>query len=511
MKIIALAAILTAGRAFGANQSIHEFPEGFLFGAATSAYQIEGAWDVDGKGASMWDDFTHHNPELISGGANGDDACQSYYKYREDIQAAKALGLDFYRFSISWSRIMPDGLPNNINQKGIDYYNNVIDELISNEIQPMVTMFHWDMPRFLQDLGGFANEITVTYFEAYARILFENFGDRVRWWSTLNEPYTYSLGYERYQDEDFIITAPRLNTSGVGMYLAAHNMIKAHARVYHLYDKHFRATQRGKISLNLAAQWTSALNSSSRADREAAETAVQIMIGSYAHPIFSQQGDYPEIMKERIERLSREEGFPVSRLPSFTPEEVEYIRGTADYLAINHYTTWLVGSRPDEGNPSIFRDMGISIYGAKNWPKSNTSVWLSVTPTGMRKLLNWIREQYGDHWDIFITENGFADSGQLHDVERINYLAVYLVEILRAIHLDKSSVIGYTIWSLIDNFEWSYGYNSKFGLYHVDFNDPQRTRTPKESSYFVRNLTRTRVIPDEFILADSVLQDQEKI
>ncbi|KAJ4448532.1 hypothetical protein ANN_10550 [Periplaneta americana] len=251
-----------------------------------------------------------------------------------------------------------------------------------------------------------------------------------------------------------------------------------------------------------------------------------------------------------------------------------FLEGTADYLAINHYTTWLVGSRPDEGNPSVFRDMGISIHGAKNWPKSNTSVWLSVrtlastfslnvqlqfevftlkvTPTGMRKLLNWIRQQYGDHWDIFITENGFADSGQLHDVERINYLAVYLVEILRAIHLDKSSVIGYTIWSLIDNFEWSYGYNdvcngllvsltrfkpvfrqltaqhiirvkfllkqlifnflsSKFGLYHVDFNDPQRTRTPKESSYFVRNLTRTRVIPDEFILADSVLQDQEKI
>ncbi|KAJ4448531.1 hypothetical protein ANN_10549 [Periplaneta americana] len=633
MKIIALAAILTAASAFGANQSIYEFPEEFLFGAATSAYQIEGAWDVDGKGVSMWDDFTHQNPELISGGANGDDACQSYYKYREDIQAAKALGLDFYRFSISWSRIMPDGLPNNINQKGIDYYNNVIDELISNEIQPMkfkylgatvtnmndtreeikhrinmgnacyysvekllpssllsknlkvriyktvilsvvlygcetwtltlrevqrlrvfenkvlrkisgakrdevrgewrklhntelhalysspdiirniksrrlrwaghvarmgesrngyrvlvgrpegkrplgrprrrwednikmylrevgyddrdwinlaqdrdqwrayVTMFHWDMPRFLQDLGGFANDIIITYFEAYARVLFENFGDRVsilyqrdfevvtfckpyngldliflsivcnnfifnlrfssvlvgrpegkrslgrpkrrwednskmnlrevgcdgrdwinlaqdrgrwraymraelnlvRWWSTLNEPYTYSLGYERYQDEDFIITAPRLNTSGVGMYLAAHNMIKAHARVYHLYDKHFRAMQRGEPRFPVllyklykivqqgyaVGLWLEDNGCLTARKVTMIDTAVSPMfqIGSYAHPIFSQQGDYPEIMKERIGRLSREEGFPVSRLPSFTPEEVEYIRG----------------------------------------------------------------------------------------------------------------------------------------------------------------------------------------
>ncbi|PSN32005.1 Myrosinase 1 [Blattella germanica] len=175
------------------NSKVYEFPEGFIFGVATSAYQIEGAWNEDGKGPSIWDTQTHNNTNVISDHSTGDVACDSYHKYKEDIQLMKDLGvrspiaqfdcfstIDFYRFSFSWSRILPDGHVNNINQAGIDYYNNVIDELIANDIEPLATMYHWDLPQALQDLGGWPNPIMADYFVDYARILYENFGDRVR-------------------------------------------------------------------------------------------------------------------------------------------------------------------------------------------------------------------------------------------------------------------------------------------------------------------------------------------
>ncbi|KAJ4446058.1 hypothetical protein ANN_12744 [Periplaneta americana] len=218
----------------------YAFPDGFLFGTATSSYQVEGAWLEDGKSLNIWDTLTHNKSNLISDRSNGDVACDSYHKYKEDVQLLKELGVNFYRFSVSWSRILPTGHINVVNQAGIDYYNNLINELLADGIQPMVTMYHWDLPQTLQDLGGWPNQVMAQYFEDYARVLFTNYGDRVKYWITFNEPSVFTAGYE-----SVAFHAPNVGATGFGQYLATHTVLKAHARAYHLYDNEFRAAQQG--------------------------------------------------------------------------------------------------------------------------------------------------------------------------------------------------------------------------------------------------------------------------
>jgi len=200
--------------------------------------------------------------------------------------------------------------------------------VVSNDLIPVVTMFHWDIPQYLQDLGGFANEFIIQHFVAYAKVCFEQFGDRVKWWTTINEPWSHALGYEGAG------IAPGINSLGVGSYQASHNMIKAHAQVYHLYEQ-YRAMQQGKISLNLPIQWMGPMNKNSTNDQQAKELGTQFNLGWFAHPIYSKDGDYPQVMKDRIANFSLAEGFSQSRLPSFTPDEIQYIKGTADYFALN--------------------------------------------------------------------------------------------------------------------------------------------------------------------------------
>lgn len=195
---------------------------------------------ISGKGESIWDYVAHNRPELIKGRTTGDVACDSYNKYQEDIKTLKDLGVDFYRFSLSWTRIVPNGLTNNVNQKGIDHYNKLIDLLFENKIQPMVTLYHWDLPQYLQNLGGWMNPVVIKHFTEYARIVFENFGDRVRMWTTINEPslicqHGYGIG----------VMAPGIKSHGLGEYLCSKNILKAHASAYHLYNNTFRASQRG--------------------------------------------------------------------------------------------------------------------------------------------------------------------------------------------------------------------------------------------------------------------------
>ncbi|XP_069681383.1 myrosinase 1-like [Periplaneta americana] len=470
----------------------YTFPHDFMFGAATASYQVEGAWNVDGKGSHTWDDFTHMYPDRILDHSNGDDAAKSYYKYNEDIKAVKDMGMQFYRFSISWARIMPTGLPNYINQKGIDYYNNLINELLSNGLFPLVTMFHWDLPSELQRFGGWTSDAIVPYFEEYADCLFKNFGDRVKWWLTINEPYTLANGYE------YAIMAPATNLSGIGVYMSSHNMIKAHGRAYRLYDKKYRSVQKGKVSLTIPIMWSEALNLNSSADRKAAELALQHTAGLYCHPIFSKEGDYPQVLKDNVGDKSLAQGFLKSRLPQFTPEEIEYIRGSADFLGLNEYSTFLVSAKEPSLELSFFNDFDAEISIPVQWIESNTSAWLTVAPKSIRRILDWFKKQYGPDWEILVTENGFADDGHLDDNTRITYLGTYLTEMLQAMYMDHSKVIGHTVWSLIDNFEWSSGYTSKFGLYHVDFNDPERKRTPKKSSFFMANITKTKQIPKKY-------------
>ncbi|KAF2881313.1 hypothetical protein ILUMI_24860, partial [Ignelater luminosus] len=441
------------------------------------------------KGENIWDRYTHQRSEYILDGSNGDFACDSYNKYKEDIALMKELGIQLYRFSLSWSRILPIGLSYKINPDGIRYYNDVINLLIKNNIVPMVTLFHWDTPQPLEDLGGFANELMAKWFEEYANVVFQHFGDRVKLWLTFNEPTVLCLdGYGGN------VHAPGYNLSGIGEYLCIHNMLKAHARAYHLYDKKYKPTQKGKVSITLPSFWFEPA-SDSKEDADAAQRMRDFAFGWYADPIFHPNGDYPTSMKTRIAKRSKQEGFPYSRLPEFTKGEVQYIKGTYDYLGLNHYTTQMVAQKEEDliSNPSFSKDIGVSAYYEPFWPGS-ASPWLKVVPWGFRKILNYIKDRYGD-MEIYITENGYSDHGELNDLDRIDYYQQYLDCLLDAILEDEINVRGYTSWSLIDNFEWRFGYVYRYGLFHIDFNNTLRPRTRKSSADYYKQVIATRILP----------------
>ncbi|PSN48334.1 hypothetical protein C0J52_03416 [Blattella germanica] len=462
------------------------FPDNFMLGTGSAAFQIEGAWNESGKGPSIWDAMIHKNPETVNDYSNSDIACDSYHKYKEDVQLIKNLGMNFYRFSISWPRILPTGHVHIINQEGITYYNNLINELKRNGIEPVVTMYHWDLPDHLQEFGGWASPIIAEYFEDYAHVLFSNFGDRVKWWITLQDPKYIAQAYGSQNG-----MAPRVDSPGIGEHMAMHTLLIAHANAYRLYDRTFRRTQQGKVGIALQAKWFEPLDERP-VNLAARDRALQFVVGAFAHPILSEQGDFPAIVKERIARKSREEGFTRSRLPPLSPEEIEHVRGTADFLGLNHYTTKLVEHNIHRGG-----DAEVELSDDPSWP-STASPWFKVVPWGFRKLLVWIKQEYNNP-PVFVTENGYADLEGLHDMSRTNYFIDYMAEMLKAMHEDQCNVIGYTAWSLLDGFEWKEGYTEKYGLYAVNFSDPMRRRIPKDSAYVLSNIAQTRQLPIHFV------------
>ncbi|CAG9833420.1 unnamed protein product [Diabrotica balteata] len=464
------------------------FPAHFMIGAATASYQVEGAWNEDGKGENIWDRLTHSPNSPVLGNQNGDIACDSYHKYKEDVAMLKHLGVNHYRFSISWSRILPTGFTNRINQAGITYYKNLIKELQVNGIEPFVTMFHWDTPQPLQDIGGWTNELIVDKFADYAKVLFDNFGHDVKYWVTFNEPkQTCQEGYGSGSK------APAIKSHGIGEYLCAHNIIKSHAKVWHLYDRYYRKKQQGMVGITIDTMWMEP-DTDSELDKVAAERKLQFIFGWYANPIIN--GDYPSQMKQFIAKRSIAQGFKHSRLPQFTSDEVKYIKGAIDFLGVNQYTSMLVRHMDDKNKTEISweADSETFLYQPDNWESTATD-WLKVTPWALRKLLNWIKHTYGNIPQI-ITENGYSDNGTtLEDDGRINYYKQHLSNIRDAID-DGVNVIGYTTWSLMDNFEWFRGYQEKFGLYQVDFSSPQRTRSPKKSVSYFKHVAETKCIVD---------------
>ncbi|KAK9511659.1 hypothetical protein O3M35_000278 [Rhynocoris fuscipes] len=467
----------------------NEFPEGFLFGIATSAYQIEGAWNEGGRGESMWDRILHEKPEMSADRSNGDVACDSYHLYKEDVKLIKDIGFDFYRFSVSWSRILPNGKVDNINEEGINYYNNLIDEIISNGILPMITIYHWDLPQTLQEEGGWLNRKIVQYFEDYARVLFKHFGDRVKMWITINEPGHVARGYG---DTMF---APADDRHGTADYQVAHNILLAHAHAYRLYQKEFKDQQNGQISIALDSPFFFPATDSPE-DQDAAEVAILFHLGWFADPIFSKDGDYPAIMRQKIDDNSKAEGLAKSRLPSFTNEEIELIKGSCDFFAFQHYTSIEAKFGVEGREPSIERDRGVSLSSNSNWPSSSVR-WVKIVPEGMRAVLNWINLRY-DNPPLFITENGYGELQAIetiNDENRIKYFTVYLKAVLDAITLDGCNIKAYTFWTLMDNFEWFDGYTSAFGIFKVDFRDPKKKRIPKKSVSFIKSLLSTRYIP----------------
>uniref|UniRef100_H2YY88 beta-glucosidase n=1 Tax=Ciona savignyi TaxID=51511 RepID=H2YY88_CIOSA len=428
-----------------------QYVSDFAWSSATSAYQIEGGWNADGKGESIWDNFTHagrsHNNET------GDDACLSYYKYKDDVQLLRNLSVGYYRFSLSWPRIIPTGEINDgINQPGVDYYNNLIDELLANNIQPMVTLYHWDLPQALQDkYEGWLDQsgIIVKAFADYTDFCFKTYGDRVKFWITFNEPFiTAQLGY------GVAAFAPGHYSPGEGVYYAAHSIIKSHAQAYHIYNNTYRESQKGQIGITLNSNWADPMTRTDLEHVEASQRNLAFATGWFADPIFG-TGDYPDIMRYNVSTFYL--------FPKLSKAEKLLNKGTSDFFGLNHYTShlWL----------------------------SSASTWLYQVPWGIRKLLIWIKRTYGDPV-IYITENGISEhfSDGLDDDIRVNYYKNYINEVLKAIKEDDVNVKGYTAWSLMDNFEWAEGYSERFGLHWVNFTDPERTRIPKKSASYYRSL-----------------------
>ncbi|XP_018565386.1 myrosinase 1-like [Anoplophora glabripennis] len=464
--------------------SKHRFPDDFLFGVATSAYQIEGGQKGNGYGKNIWDYYMETYPGKFYSPGTAKIACDSFHKFREDVKLIKNLGVQFYRFSVSWGRVLPEGYSHNINKDGLRYYNDLINELLANGIRPMVTMYHGDLPLALHELGGWTNPYMAYYFEDYARVLYSYFGDRVKYWITFNGA---CIGYG---DDGFV---PFLNQSGIANYLCNQVLTLAHAKAYHLYDKEFRILQKGKIGIVFSGNWYEP-GSFAVDDIEAAERAMQFKVGIYANPIFHPDGDFPKLVRERVHDVSRKEGYLRSRLPEFSREEVEYVQGTYDFLGFNCYTSFLVENVAEDTSEktSFHKDLRVKTYQDKSWERGKSS-WLGIYPEGTRKLLKWVKENYDDP-EIIITENGFSDNGELNDVKRIKYYQKYLSAILDSIHEDKVNVKGFAAWSLLDNFEWMEGYSEKFGLYHVDFSDPDRKRTPKKSVQWYKKVVKERRI-----------------
>ncbi|XP_028161439.1 myrosinase 1-like [Ostrinia furnacalis] len=395
---------------------------------------------------------------------------------------------------MSWPRILPSGLSNEINEDGIRYYKELIAELHSNGIEPLVTMYHWDLPQVLQDLGGWTNPITADYFVDYARVLLDHFGDSVRFWITFNEPLTFC--HDGYGGND----APGGRSSGFEDYMCAHTVLRAHGKTYRMFEKEFKRKQKSFMGITLDLAWIEPATTT-KEDQIAAETTRQFFFGWFAHPIFSSQGDYPPVMRARVDANSRRQNFARSRLPHFTSEEVNTIQGASDFLGLNHYTTYLATMRQTKlgAVPSFDDDMGSVLTQKKEWPKTN-STWLRVVPWGLRKVLNWVKNTYNNP-PVLITENGISSEPGLTDIERINYIDGYLRAVHAAITRDKCSVFAYTYWSLIDNFEWMRGYSERFGLYEVDYTSPQRERRARKSAAYFSEVTSSRCLPN-FLVGD---------
>ncbi|XP_025835611.1 myrosinase 1-like isoform X2 [Agrilus planipennis] len=481
VKIIVLLATILNSHAQQLNTN--SFPDDFLFGVGTSAYQVEGAWNESDKSENIWDQLTHNYPDLVIDGSNGDVACDSYHHIDDDIAILRNLGVDFYRFSISWTRLLPNSYSNVISETGLQYYNNLIDALLAANIIPMVTIYHWDLPTELQKLGGWANPIIADYFADYAQVAFEQFGDRVKYWITLNEPQSFCPGYGSPNQAPVNVAEP-----GIGEYLCSYTALKAHAKAYHIYDERYRSTQQGVVGITALSNWFEP-NTTSPEDIAAAEIAKQFNVGLYMHAIFGRDGDYPEVVKQAVANRSALEGFPFSRLPELTEEEIQYIKGTADFFGVNHYMTYVAAARdPDEiGEPSMEKDRGVSAWFDPSWEGAASS-WLKVVPWGFSNLLMTLNNEYG--YPMYVTENGYSDYGEIDDSRRTNYYQLYLSAVLDALS-NGANIRGYTAWSLMDNFEWLDGFVNRFGLYYVNVSDP---RTIKSSGEYFKQVIATRVV-----------------
>ncbi|KAF7095062.1 hypothetical protein CFC21_097302 [Triticum aestivum] len=464
-----------------------QFPKDFLFGTASSAYQYEGAAREGGRGPSIWDAFTHNHPEKIANGSNGDVAIDSYHRYKDDVNIMKDLGFNAYRFSLSWSRILPSGkLSGGVNMEGINYYNNLIDKLISEGIEPFVTLFHWDSPEVLeQQYGGFLSQLIVEDFKDYASICFREFGDRVKYWITFNEPWSFSIGgyssgtYAPGRCSSSAKPGCSMGDSGREPYIVAHNQLLAHAAAVQVYRDKYQIEQKGKISITIVSNWIIPYTNS-KEDKDASKRALDFMYGWFMDPLT--KGHYPLSMKTLVG----------NRLPKFTKEQARAVKGSFDFIGLNYYSARYAKNTKHNSNSKESystdsqTDQRVERNGTYIGPKAGSS-WLYIYPRGIEELLLYTKKTYNNP-TIYITENGVDEINNenlplqeaLIDNTRIEFYQQHIFYVQRALK-QGVDVRGYFAWSLFDNFEWVDGYSVRFGLNYINYKDGLK-RYPKRSS-----------------------------
>ena len=437
------------------NQLTKLFPADFVWGAATASYQIEGASSEDGRGESVWDRFCA-TPGKVRNGDNGAVACDFYHRYSDDIALMRELGLDAFRFSVAWPRVLPEG-SGRVNQAGLDFYDRLVDELLGNGIAPYVTLFHWDTPQVLEDAGGWPVRDTIDAFAEYVEAVSARLGDRVGHWITHNEPWVvawvgHGWGHHapgRESDSDALATA--------------HHLLVSHGRAVEILRRNSPAAQVG-ITLNLDNPYAA---SESPEDLAAARWVDGLHNRWFLDPLFL--GTYPEDMVEAWAEL----------MPEVRDGDLELISTPIDFLGVNNYTSPLVSADDNGGRSQIVRRNDVD----------RTDMGWEVVPDGLQDLLLRLHHDYQPA-AIYVTENGAAypdvrgHDGSVNDPERQSYLESYLAGAARAT-AEGVPLRGYFAWSLLDNFEWAWGYWKRFGLVYIDY--PTLERVPKGSFYWYRD------------------------
>ncbi|MEV7212986.1 GH1 family beta-glucosidase [Kitasatospora cineracea] len=462
------------------------FPAGFVWGAATAAYQIEGAAAQDGRTPSIWDTFARR-PGAVRNGDTGDIAADHYHRYREDVALMSELGLGAYRFSLAWPRVQPGGR-GPANEAGLDFYDRLVDELLGAGITPVATLYHWDLPQELEDEGGWTNRDTAYRFAEYVRLAAARLGDRIPTWTTLNEPWCSAfLGYGNG------VHAPG-RTDPAAALAAHHHLLLAHGLGTAALRAELPDTAQVSLTLNLAAVRPL---STDPADLDAARRIDGLANRIFLDPVF--RGSYPEDVLADTAH--------VTDWAFVRDGDLAEISRPIDSLGINYYTPTVVaaeersdaaedGPRGDghQGPSPWPADQGIRFLPA---PGTRTAMGWPVDADGLYELLTRLRDDLPGV-PLLVTENGAAyedytdPSGAVHDPERIDYLHAHLAAVHRAI-ADGAPVRGYFLWSLLDNYEWAYGYSKRFGIVHVDF--ASQRRTPKDSAHWYARVIRDGALP----------------
>ena len=442
-----------------------KFPENFIWGYATAAFQIEGAVAEDGKGESIWDRFSH-TPGKIRNGANADIACDHYHRYREDVKIMKEIGTQSYRLSLSWPRIIPEG-KGKINPKGLDFYKRLLGELHENGIVPAVTLYHWDLPQKLQDIGGWVNRDVASYYEEYCALMYREIGDLIPIWITHNEPWCVSFlsnwyGVHAPGNRDFKTAAQ-----------VAYNILYSHGLALRAFRESGRKGEIG-ITLNFTPVYPAS-------DREEDVKAAAVYDGFYnrwfSDPIL--KGSFPQDMVD----LYRSKGF----LPEIRENDLALMSKPVDFLGVNYYTTNLI--RHDSSQQPLETDIV-----SRGFPV--TACGWEVHPEGLYDHLTRLRRDYGNI-KIMVTENGAAyddsvsEDGEVCDQARIDYLRDHFIQTHRAIS-DGVNVTGYYLWTYCDNFEWAEGITKRFGLVYVDY--PTQKRIVKQSGKWFREIMKSNTV-----------------